>query len=112
ISIGFRQAAEGTLERNPIAAEAGLARPPLEYFRMFYADTAVNGVQGAFECGLKFFGAERCLFASDAPFDPRGGEHLIAENLRVLDAAPLDAGDRERILAGNAARLLHLTPTT
>jgi uncharacterized protein len=108
IAIGFRQAAEGTLARNPVAEEAGLERSPLEYFRLFYADTAVNGVLGAFECGLRFFGPERCLFASDAPFDPSGGAHLIEANLRMLDAAPLDSADRTRILSANAARLLGL----
>jgi uncharacterized protein len=106
ISIGFRQAAEGTTLRNPVAEEAGLLRPPVEYFRMFYADTAVNGVRGSLECGLAFFGPERCLFASDAPFDPLGGAHLIAENLRMIGELP--PAPRDAILHGNATRLMGL----
>jgi predicted TIM-barrel fold metal-dependent hydrolase len=108
ISMGFRQAAEGSLDRNPVAEEAGLARPPAEYFRLFYADTAVNGVPGAFACGLAFFGPERCLFASDAPFDPLGGAHLIGENIRMIDSADIDGRVREGIYRDNAARLLGL----
>jgi uncharacterized protein len=104
IAVGFRQAAEGTLERNPVAEEAGLARPPIEYFRMFYGDTAVNGVAKAFDCGLEFFGAGHCVFASDAPFDPLGGAHLIREAIRLVDG--LDAGARNAIYRGNAQRLI------
>jgi predicted TIM-barrel fold metal-dependent hydrolase len=106
IAIGFRQAAEGDLIRNPVADEAGLKRPPLEYFRMFYADTAVNGVAGALDCGLGFFGAEHCVFASDAPFDPTGGAHLIREAIRLIDA--LDADTRDKIFHRNARALIGL----
>ncbi|HEX5419633.1 MAG TPA: amidohydrolase family protein [Gammaproteobacteria bacterium] len=106
IAMGFRQAGEGSVGRNPVAEEAGLARPAVEYFRMFYADTAVNGIRGAFECGLEFFTADRCLFASDAPFDPMGGAHLIREGLRMIDSADLPPEAREKIYYGNATRLL------
>jgi predicted TIM-barrel fold metal-dependent hydrolase len=106
IAIGFRQAAEGDLIRNPVAEEAGLKRPPLDYFRMFYADTAVNGVAGALDCGLGFFGAEHCVFASDAPFDPTGGAHLIREAIRLIDA--LDADTRDKIFHRNARALIGL----
>jgi aminocarboxymuconate-semialdehyde decarboxylase len=108
IAIGFRQAAEGTLGRNPVVEEAGLERPAADYFRMFYADTAVNGIGGAFECGLRFFTANRCLFASDAPFDPLGGAHLLREGIRMIDSADIPPEDRAKIYRGNAARLLRL----
>ena len=106
ISMGFAQAAEGELARNPVAEKAGLRRQPLEYFRMFYADTAVNGVAKALECGLEFFGADNCVFASDAPFDPTGGAHLISESIRLVDA--LEPDIRAQVFAGNARKLLHL----
>ncbi|HEU4619024.1 MAG TPA: amidohydrolase family protein, partial [Gammaproteobacteria bacterium] len=109
IAMGFRQAAEGSVEENPVAREAGLARPALDYFRMFYADTAVNGVASALACGVEFFGPERCLFASDAPFDPKGGAHLIEQDIRMIDSADIDAAARDAIYSGNAARLLRLT---
>jgi aminocarboxymuconate-semialdehyde decarboxylase len=111
IEIGFRQAGEGRIDRNPVAEEAGLRRPPIEYFRMFYADTAVNGVGAALDCGLRFFGPERCLFASDAPFDPLGGAQLIGENIRMIDTAVPDAAIRTEIYHANAARLLGLEDT-
>jgi uncharacterized protein len=104
IAIGFRQAAEGDLERNPVAQEAGLKHPPLEYFKKFYGDTAVNGVAKAFECGLEFFGAEHCVFASDAPFDPLGGAQLIRASMRLVDALAADV--RAKIYSGNAYSLI------
>ena len=102
--MGFRQAAEGDFDANPVAAEAGLKRPMSDYYRMFYGDTAVNGIDKALECGMAFFGADHCLFASDAPFDPLGGEHLIRESMRLIDG--LDEITREKIYSGNARRLI------
>ena len=104
IFMGFRQAAEGDFDANPVAAEAGLKRPMSDYYRMFYGDTAVNGIDKALECGMAFFGADHCLFASDAPFDPLGGEHLIRESMRLIDG--LDEITREKIYSGNARRLI------
>jgi aminocarboxymuconate-semialdehyde decarboxylase len=108
IAIGFRQAAEGALGRNPVAAEAGLERAPLEYFRKFYGDTAVNGVPKALECGLAFFGRDHCVFASDAPFDPTGGSHLIRRAIELIDS--LDATTRARIYHANARELIPTLP--
>ena len=104
INMGFRQAAEGDFDVNPVARDAGLAKPPREYFKMFYADTAVNGIDRALDCGLEFFGADHCVFASDAPFDPTGGAHLIRESIRLIDR--LDRDVRDKIYFGNARTLI------
>jgi predicted TIM-barrel fold metal-dependent hydrolase len=59
-------------------------------------------------CGLKFFGAERVLFASDAPFDPERGPMFIRETIAILDRLPMSTEERERIYWRNAAELLKL----
>jgi predicted TIM-barrel fold metal-dependent hydrolase len=87
---------------------AHLKRRPIDYFRMFYADTAVFGSRAATECGLAFFGAERTLFASDAPFDPEKGPMYIRETIRILDELSCSEEDRARIFHRNAERLLRL----
>jgi aminocarboxymuconate-semialdehyde decarboxylase len=44
-------------------------RAPFDYFKDFYADTAIEGVRAPMICGIDFFGADRVRFASDCPFD-------------------------------------------
>ena len=89
-----------------------LTRRPLDYFKMFYADTALFGAYDATVCGLKFFGADRVLFASDAPFDPEQGPMYIRETIAIVDRLPVSDGEREQIYWKNAAALLRLNAVT
>ncbi|HZR69334.1 MAG TPA: amidohydrolase family protein, partial [Burkholderiales bacterium] len=52
---------------------ASMKKKPIEYFKMFYADTVLGGSASALRCGLDFFGVDKVVFASDCPFDPEGG---------------------------------------
>jgi uncharacterized protein len=107
IKLGFRQIFFGTPESNPIAQECGLKKPPIEYFKMLYADTAL-GEEAPTRCGHAFFGTGSCLFATDAPFDAEQGRGLIANTLRAVEALDISAAERERIFSGNARALLKL----
>lgn len=42
-----------------------LTRSPLDYYRMFYCDTAIQGNTPALMCASEFFGADQMVFASD-----------------------------------------------
>jgi uncharacterized protein len=108
IALGFRQIFSGTPDTNPVAQARGLKRPPIDYFRMLYADTALNGAAAATRCGHDFFGTARCLFATDAPFDPQGGRGLIAKTIAAVQALDIPDAARERIFSGNARALLRL----
>lgn len=83
-------------------------RRPIDYFRRFYADTALFGALEATKCGLRFFGTERTLFASDAPFDPEGGRAYIRYTVEILDRLDLSPFERHAIYAGNIRRLCKL----
>jgi aminocarboxymuconate-semialdehyde decarboxylase len=107
IGLGFRQIFFGAPDRNP-GAEA-LKRPPGDYYRMLYADTALNGDVAATRCGHDYFGTARCLFATDAPFDAEQGRGLIAKTIAAVEALDIDAAAHERIFAGNARALLRLS---
>ncbi|GAA4769850.1 amidohydrolase family protein [Microbacterium gilvum] len=81
---------------------------PIEYFRSFYADTALSGSSIGTKCGLEFFGVEQTLFASDCPFDPEGGPMYIREMIGVIDGLELTPAEREQIYAGNLRRIAPL----
>ena len=85
-----------------------LKRRPLDYFHLFYADTAVFGAREATVCGLKFFGPERVLFGSDTPFDPEKGSAYIRWTIDILDGLDIKPAERQAIYEGNARRLLKL----
>ena len=85
-----------------------LKKRPLDYFRLFYADTAVFGALEATKCGLKFFGTDRVLFASDMPFDPEKGSAYIRWTIEIIDRLDLSPAERHAIYEGNARRLLKL----
>lgn len=108
IKLGFRQIFFGTVDSNPVAAERGLERPPLDYYKMLYADTALGGEEAPTRCGHAFFGTSKCLFATDAPFDPERGRALIRDTIRAVRALGLPKDETDAILAGNACALLGL----
>jgi aminocarboxymuconate-semialdehyde decarboxylase len=90
-------------------ADAGLLpvplkRKPSEYFRMFYADTALSGAAGATRCGLDYFGDRQVIFASDFPFDAEGGAYLVRETLRAIDDLALGPATKAAVLSGNLQR--------
>ena len=85
-----------------------LDKRPYDYFKMFYADTALFGAKHAVECGLKFFGVQQVVFATDFPFDPEKGTYNIRETIKDIDGLDISEADRKIIYEGNARRLLRL----
>jgi uncharacterized protein len=106
IGLGFRQIFFGTNVHNPGAGS--LKRPPAEYFKLLYADTALNGEVAATQCGHAYFGTAHSLFATDAPFDPEQGTILISNTIAAVNALSINAAERDRIFFGNARALLKL----
>ena len=108
ITLGFSQIFFGTTDRNPVAEQSGLKRKPLEYYKLLYADTALNGAIGPTRCGHDFFGTDHCLFATDAPFDAERGRALIGGTITAVKALEISAAESARILAANTRALLKL----
>jgi predicted TIM-barrel fold metal-dependent hydrolase len=109
VGPGWDQLGARTSDEDLTLVLKSLRRRPLDYFRMFYGDTALFGARGATRCGLEFFGVDHVLFASDMPFDPEKGPMYIRETIRVLDSLELPAADLDAIYRRNAERLFHLT---
>jgi len=83
-----------------------LPRPPIEYLRRFYGDTALNGGPHAVRCGVDFFGPDHVVFGSDYPFDNNDGLTYIQSSIDAVQGAGLPAASVESIFEGNARRLL------
>jgi uncharacterized protein len=86
----------------------GLKKHPVDYLRMFYNDTALNGNPSALRCALEFFGEDHLLFGTDMPYDIENGGVSIRETIRAVEAMGVSESARSKIYEGNARRLLHL----
>jgi predicted TIM-barrel fold metal-dependent hydrolase len=91
---------EGLLKSMPLR--------PIDYFRKFYADTALAGGRSGLRCGLDFFGAKQVVFASDCPFDPEGGPMFIRTIPEAIDSLNLTKEENEGIYFRNALNLLKM----
>lgn len=85
-----------------------MPKRPIDYFRLFYADTALAGGSSGLRCGLDFFGSKQVVFASDCPFDPEGGPMFIRTIPQAIDSLNLSTEDSEGIYFRNALRLLKI----
>ena len=108
IGLGMDQMGARTVDEDYGALLKRLGKRPLDYFRMFHGDTAVNGSAPAIRCGLDFFGPDRVLFGTDCPFDPEGGPAFIRESIRAIDSLRLAQPVRNQVYHGNAIRMLRL----
>jgi predicted TIM-barrel fold metal-dependent hydrolase len=109
VGYGLDQFGTRTADEDYAGLLKSMPKRPYDYFKMFWADTAVFGSAAATECGLRFFGPRQVVFASDAPFDPEGGSLYIRETIRIIDALPISDADRHAIYQGNAERLFGRT---
>jgi predicted TIM-barrel fold metal-dependent hydrolase len=108
IALGMSQLGSRTSDEDYGALLKKMAKRPVDYFKMFYADTSINGSAPAVRCGLDFYGKNHVLFGTDCPFDPQGGPAFIRENIRAIDSLGLKATDRRKIYFGNALKMLHM----
>jgi predicted TIM-barrel fold metal-dependent hydrolase len=108
IGYGMDQFGTRTTDEDYEGLLKRMKKRPLDYFKMFYGDTSVNGSASAMRCGLDFFGVDHVLFGTDCPFDPEGGPLFIREIIKSLDRMQLKPNDRRKIYFGNAQNLLRL----
>jgi len=107
VGFGWDQLGSRTSDVDYAVLLRSMKKRPVDYFKMFYADTALFGAAAGTRCGLEFFGLDHVVFASDVPFEPSPGLY-IRETIRCIEALELSEADNERIYAGNARRLLRL----
>jgi predicted TIM-barrel fold metal-dependent hydrolase len=82
--------------------EVHLSRPTIDYFRMFYADTALSGYSTpSLMAAYAFFGADHMVFATDLML-------AVEKKLASTDQMIIPDEDKYKICEGNARKLLHL----
>ena len=82
-----------------------IPKPYIDHFRKFYCDTAASGFSPkALELAVDFFGPDRVLFGTDAPFGINGGRTFISETLSSIDAMDVSPEIRAVLLSKNATK--------
>jgi len=84
-----------------VECRKNISRPPSSYLKNFYFDT-VNFDPRALELAVSFAGADHILAGSDYPHQIGSIEKM----LESLKCTRVSEADRNKILGGNAARLL------
>jgi predicted TIM-barrel fold metal-dependent hydrolase len=106
VGPGWDQLGNRTTDEDYKTLLKNMKRRPLDYFKDFYADTAVFGSKAATDCGLAFYGPDKALFASDCPFDPEKGPGYIRETIAIMEGLDMSQADKEKICFKNAQTLL------
>ncbi len=88
--------------------QQNLTKRPIEYYRMFYNDTAVGGSTPALMCGYAFFGADHMLFGTDMPYDAQLGDLFIREGIRAIEQMDIPDSEKTKIFSGNAKDVFRL----
>jgi uncharacterized protein len=88
--------------------EGRMARPPVEYFKKFYTDTALSGSTPGLMCGYSFFGADHLLFGTDMPYDSEFGGRNIRETIRSVEQMTITDSEKKMIFGDNAKKMLRL----
>lgn len=108
----FEQRIVGAYDYAEVCLKAkykrALTRPPIEYFRKFYADTAIYGNTPGLMCAYSFFGVEHLLFGTDMPFDSEKGGRYIRQTISSIERMNIPEEEKTMIFERNAKRLLHL----
>ncbi|MFC1905474.1 amidohydrolase family protein [Chloroflexota bacterium] len=86
-----------------------LPKPVLDYFKLFYNDTALYGAKPALMCGYEFFGADHMLFGTDMPHDGQLGDRSIRETINAVEKMEISDLEKQKIFEINAKKLFCLT---
>jgi len=86
-----------------------IAKPPLEYYKMFYTDTAIHGNTPALMLAYDFWGPDKLLFGADLPLgDSFWGSRSYRVTINAINDMKITDEDKEKIFADNARKLLRI----
>jgi predicted TIM-barrel fold metal-dependent hydrolase len=85
-----------------------LSKRPADYFKMFYADTALYGGTSALMCGYEYFGPDKIIFGTDYPYDMENGDLFIKTTIDAVNKMNISESDKKRIFEDNPKGLLDI----
>jgi aminocarboxymuconate-semialdehyde decarboxylase len=103
----FHTIFNGHQMRMGVRQEPYLKKPPLDYFRMFYADTVIQSTP-ALMCAYAFFGADHLLFGTDMPYDAQVGDVYTRETILSVERMTISDSEKKKIFEDNARELMRL----
>jgi uncharacterized protein len=87
-----------------------LTKPPIEYYKMFYNDTAIHGNVPALMCAYNFCGADHILFGADMPLgDSYFGNRSYRQTINAIEQMEIPDRDKQKIFKENVRELMHLS---
>ena len=104
--IQFTQLMELSREANQ---KLGLKREAVDYFRRFYADTALYGNPSGLMCAYNFFGANNLVFGVDFPLGcTEFGDRNYRQTINAIEEMAISDEDKKKIFEDNARNLMRL----
>jgi aminocarboxymuconate-semialdehyde decarboxylase len=81
---------------------------PIDYYKMFYADTALYGNAPALMLARSFFGIDRLLFGTDFPFAGHNGERVTRQTINAIEEMEISDVEKRKIFEDNARKIMRL----
>ncbi len=95
----------GTQLRNA----TDMVRTPLEYYKMFYSDTAIHGNTPALMLAYDFWGPDKLVFGADLPLgDFFWGERSYRVTINAINDMKITDEDKKKIFVDNTRKLLKI----
>ncbi len=86
-----------------------LSKAPLEYFRMFYNDTAIHGNTHALMSAYDLCGADHIVFGADMPLgDYYFGIRSYRETIKAIEDMQITPEEKRKIFVDNALNMLRI----
>ena len=88
---------------------ASIKKTPLEYYKMFYNDTAIHGNTSALMLAYDFWGPDKLVFGADLPLgDSFWGARSYRSTINAINDMNITDEDKKKIFVDNASRLLRI----
>jgi predicted TIM-barrel fold metal-dependent hydrolase len=103
----YGQASMRTGERSTFIRN--LSKAPLEYFKLFYNDTAIHGNTHALMSAYDLCGADHIVFGADMPLgDYYFGLRSYRQTIDAIEAMQITPEEKRKIFVDNALSLLRI----